>query len=327
MPDRNTLTSRSGPRAGLAFALVTLTFGPAAAADPAHPIPWRPDFAQAQAESQSRNLPLWVQFTGPWCHNCRRMEREAFLHPEVVAAARDHFVPVKLRSDVHESLALGFGLSMLPATVLVTPGGEVIAKQEGYADPAEFRAFLDQSLARTGRPGRVPRPAPSSASSDGVALAGYCPVTLVRGHRLTAGQVDLSVRHDGREYRFASSSVRDAFLKDPEPFLPADGGRCPVNHVDRGDTVPGDPRFGVVYRGRLYLCADAATRERFLMAPESYASVDVADQGFCPHCRVEGGLLVRGSSNYSTTHAGRRYLFPDAQHLEAFRASPDKYLR
>ena len=36
-------------------------------------------------------------------------------------ACRESFVPLKLRSDVHEELALGFNLSGLPATIIVTP--------------------------------------------------------------------------------------------------------------------------------------------------------------------------------------------------------------
>jgi YHS domain-containing protein len=341
MPDRHAQTSRSAPLAGLCFGLVVLTFGTAAAEPPHHhTIPWRADLARAKAEAQARGLPLWIQFTGPWCHSCRRLDSEVFTRPELVATARDRFVPIKLRSDEHEALALGFGLSVLPSTVIVSPRGEVIAKHEGYADLETFRAFLDRSLVRAGLPrlwaGRpapadrdesASRPSDSAGSSDGLALAGYCPVTLVQGHRLTAGQADLSVQYDGREYRFADASGRDVFLRNPQTFQPVDDGRCPVSQVDRGDSVAGDPHFGVIYRGRLYLCADEPARGRFLKDPETYANADVADQGFCPHCRHAGGLLVRGSSRYSATHAGRRYFFPDTEHLEAFRAAPEKYLR
>ena len=72
---------------------------------------------------------------------------------------------------------------------------------------------------------------------------------------------------------------------------------------------------------------DVRTRAFFADGSPQGADADVADHGFCPHCRNQDGLLVRGQSKYSATHAGRRYLFPDPEHLEAFRASPEKYLR
>src|SRR5438445_2864651 len=84
-----------------------------AAAD-ARKINWREDLGQAQAEARSRDLLLWIQFTGPWCINCRRMDRATFVHPAVITESRERFVPVKLRSDEYESLAMSLGLSSLP---------------------------------------------------------------------------------------------------------------------------------------------------------------------------------------------------------------------
>src|SRR5580704_3646995 len=95
------------------------------AADEAAKIEWRPDLGQAQVEAKSRDLLLWIQFTGPWCINCRRMDRATFLHAGVVTRSREQFVPVKLRSDEHEALAVSLGLTSLPSTVIVRPNAEV----------------------------------------------------------------------------------------------------------------------------------------------------------------------------------------------------------
>ena len=48
----------------------TMTAELSAAADP-HTIAWRSDFDKARAEAKARNLPVLVQFTGPWCSYCR----------------------------------------------------------------------------------------------------------------------------------------------------------------------------------------------------------------------------------------------------------------
>ncbi|HEX8202830.1 MAG TPA: thioredoxin family protein [Isosphaeraceae bacterium] len=323
-------------------------------------MPWRDDFSRAQEEARARNRPLWVQFTGQWCGYCRRMESETFVHPEIVALARDRFVPVRVQSDENEELVARFEPSGLPATFLLDPSGRVIAQQEGFADARSFRQFLDRALTRLGR--ATPRVeeasrsplalVPSSLSTKSglslasnrpeipgagrgdergtqarVALGGLCPVTLIREHRQVPGRRSLALRRGEEEYWFASEASRAAFREQPEAFLPAEGGRCVVSRLDAGRSCPGQVRFGLVYEDRIYLCADAAARDRFAQDPGRYTDFDVADRGYCPHCRNQTGKLVRGSPRFALQHDGRRYYFPDAQHLAAFRASPEKYVR
>ena len=326
MIQRKTRSIGLGVRACLAPGWFFLAIGAVLAAGP-EAIPWRQDLRRAQAEARAQNRPIWIQFTGPWCHYCDRMERESFVHPKVVSHARDFFVPVKLRSDDHEDLALRFGLSGLPATIILKPSGEVIARHEGYVDGDRFHAFLRDTLSRHGLLARA-KPNPEAGRSEpDVALAGYCPVSLVRDHRLIAGQDGVTLTHEGHVYRFANLLVRNTFRQNPEQFIPVNGGRCPVAQVDRGEARPGDPRWSVLYQGHLYLCSTEEGRQRFLKQPERYEHVDVADRGFCPHCWAREGLLIRGQTRYSLTRAGRRYLFPDPGHLEAFRTSPDVYRR
>ena len=126
---------------GLSFALAIFCASngshAALAAEP-DSIAWRDNYGSALEEAKAANRLLWIQFTGPWCPNCTRMERDSFPDPMVVQHARDSFVPVKLRSDVYEELALSFNLSALPATIIVAPTREVVAIQQGYLGPAEF---------------------------------------------------------------------------------------------------------------------------------------------------------------------------------------------
>lgn len=96
---------------------------------------------------------------------------------------------------------------------------------------------------------------------------------------------------------------------------------------DDNKKVPGDTKFGVYYQNRLYLLADDDARKKFAANPDRYSNIDVADNGECPHCKDLKGEKVAGKPEFSTTLAGRRYLFPDATHREAFRITPDRYLR
>ena len=323
---------------GLSFALAIFCAGHGAhtalAAEP-ESIAWRDDYASALEEARTANRLLWIQFTGPWCPNCTRMERESFPDPVVVQRARDSFVPLKLRFDVHEQLALSFNLSALPATIIVAPTREVVAIQQGYLGPAEFDAFLRDSLSRL--PGTPSRPEPSndvavssaparpkddtSKTVERLAMDGYCAVSLVRDRKLVAGRSEHAVQHDGLNYRFGSLEMKDLFRKQPDRYVPLYNGVCPVTQFDRGESQPGLARWGILFNGHLVLCASEESRRRFLDEPDRYAMVDVALEGFCIHCVRESGLLVRGDPRHEVARDGRRYWFPDVSHRDAFLTS------
>ena len=116
--------------------------------DDSEGISWRTDYARALEEARARNQLLWIQFTAPWCPNCTRMEQDSFAHPSIREHARRSFVPVKLRSDVNEELALSFELSGLPATVIVAPSREVILVRQGYLGPNELGDLLRDATRR-----------------------------------------------------------------------------------------------------------------------------------------------------------------------------------
>ena len=298
-------------------------------------ISWRTDYARALEEARTRNQLLWIQFTAPWCPNCTRMEQDSFTHPAIREHARRSFVPVKLRSDVNEELALSFELSGLPATVIVAPSRQVISVRQGYLGPGELGDLLQNATRRQDSESLLASKDTTTGAKDAgdndqkrnatrpkteteVALSGFCPVTLVSDKRLVPGQAEYTVTHEGRLYRFASLLTFNLFSKDPQRYVPVNNGNCPVAQLDRNTMHPGDPKFGVLYQGRLFLCASDADRKRFLQEPVRYAAVDVAESGFCPHCLAQNGLLVRGDPRYDLSREGRRYWFPDPSHRDAF---------
>jgi YHS domain-containing protein len=304
-------------------------------------IAWRTDYARALDEARTRNQLVWIQFTGPWCPSCTRMEQESFPHPAIRGHAERSFVPVKLRSDVNEELALGFGLSGLPATVILAPSREVFVVRQGYLGPDELGALLREAYERhtteqernrqiaSARPfervqeERQPKPKTNTKTKmeTHVALSGYCPVSLVSDRKLVPGQTEYTVTHEGRLYRFANMLTFNIFRRDPERFVPVNSGNCPVTQVELGKQQPGNPNFGVLYQGRLYLCATDADRKQFFSSPDRYAAVDVAEQGLCPHCLAQSGERIPGDPRYDLTQGGRRYWFPDPTHREAFLSS------
>ncbi len=135
------------------------------------------------------------------------------------------------------------------------------------------------------------------------------------------GRAEHTVEHDGHRYRFAGASQVDQFRKDPERFIPVNRGNCPVTQMEQDAAKPGNPRWGLLYQGRLFVFASDEARRRFLDDPLRYAMVNVAEQGFCPHCLGETGLLVRGDPKCAVTRDGRRYWFPDDTHRAAYLAA------
>src|SRR4051812_42083363 len=113
MTQCNHRTIRLGVVALLGIAAMVPAHGPVSAAE-ATGISWRADIRRARDEAKANDRPLWIQFTGPWCHFCHLMDRTSFLHPRVVGQSRDQFVPVKLQSEAHEDLATHFGIGGLP---------------------------------------------------------------------------------------------------------------------------------------------------------------------------------------------------------------------
>ena len=124
--------------------------GSARATEPT-PISWRDDYGGALEEARATNRLVWIQFTGPWCPNCLRMERDSFPDADVIEHAQRSFVPLKLRSDVHEQLALGFNLSGLPATVWSPRTARSSRSTRAISD----RTSSSRSSARGWRPGAV----------------------------------------------------------------------------------------------------------------------------------------------------------------------------
>ncbi len=59
---------------GVAFIFAGLIDRSARGIEP-ESISWRDDYGNALEEARAANRLLWIQFTGPWCPNCTRMER------------------------------------------------------------------------------------------------------------------------------------------------------------------------------------------------------------------------------------------------------------
>ena len=130
------------------------------------------NYEEGMAYAKAHQKPVFLDFTGYGCVNCRKMEAAVFSHPDVQALL-DRYVVISLWVDDKTALAepliveengeqrklrtvgdkwsylqrYKFGANAQPFYVLVTPEGSPLAAPYGYNEDVEaYKQFLQQGL-------------------------------------------------------------------------------------------------------------------------------------------------------------------------------------
>jgi len=114
---------------------------------------WHSDYKAALAESKKTGKPIFIDFTGFTCTNCRWMEKNMFIK-ESVRQRLDQFVKVQLYTDrpqepyvSNKKMQLDrFKDVALPLYVIVTPEDKTIATISYTRSEEEFVGFLDKGI-------------------------------------------------------------------------------------------------------------------------------------------------------------------------------------
>jgi YHS domain-containing protein len=99
-------------------------------------------------------------------------------------------------------------------------------------------------------------------------------------------------------------------------------GYCPVALIDQSKWLKGDPRWGIVHRGRTYLFFSAEAKERFWANPDRYSP---ALSGLDTVILADRGDHREGSRNHGLVYRDRVYLFSSEESLQQFVRSPQRY--
>jgi hypothetical protein len=91
-----------------------------------------------------------------------------------------------------------------------------------------------------------------NATSTGLALRGYDPVTYFSEGAPKPGDFNITAEHEGAIYRFVSEANKAAFLKEPARYAPQYGGYCAFGAA-MGKKFDGDPNVWAIEGGKLYL--------------------------------------------------------------------------
>lgn len=133
------------------------------------------DLKEATAQARLQNKPIFIDFTGHGCVNCRKMEEYVWSQPEVLKRLQDDFVVVALyvddktelpetewyvsKYDGEEKRSIGdqnadlqivkFNNNAQPYYCLITPNGELLHEPVAFnTDVAAFVKFLDTAKAK-----------------------------------------------------------------------------------------------------------------------------------------------------------------------------------
>lgn len=104
-------------------------------------VAWGTNVETAMRAGQAEGRPVLLAFSGPGCPFCWRMER-AVLPSEPVERELNRFIPVRVNTEIDRSSAERFGIEQIPAFVVVSPDGTIVARAAGYHGVDEFTRFL-----------------------------------------------------------------------------------------------------------------------------------------------------------------------------------------
>ena len=112
---------------------------------------WFEDREAAFAEAKALGKPVFIDFTGYTCTNCRQMEANVFPHPAIANRFEEKYVLLRLYTDDLDKgpdlqrFQLNLtGTVALPTYAVVHPETEkLISRMSGIASVEDFGAFLD----------------------------------------------------------------------------------------------------------------------------------------------------------------------------------------
>lgn len=131
---------------------------------------WLTDLDEAKKVAAKDNKKLLVDFTGSdWCGYCMKLHKEVFDTPEFEKFAKD-YVLVELdfpkrkeqpaaEKAKNQAAQKKFGVNGFPTVIIMSAGGKVLNRAEGYAPDSGPEAYLPKLGAPAAKKGKPATPA------------------------------------------------------------------------------------------------------------------------------------------------------------------------
>ena len=296
-------------------AAILLVAGTASMADEMH---WQPNLETAQRVASESSRLILVHFWAPWCRPCMRMEKEVFARPETGRGLQANFVLVKLNVDDSPSTARLYGVTSLPADVILTPKGQLVAQLESPPTAGQYINQLNQIAAGYTK---MSQTASASLPSQQAVAAASAPMGAPMS--AVAGQAPVAANQPGRTGPVLNPA--GAPVADYWPSTPA---RTPATTYGNANTVP-SPQIptappaqpNITYSGRPP--AQAASSGRNIPLPPG--SPPLGLDGYCPVHLVQRKCWTAGDVRFGAIHHGHTYLFASPEEQKQFLARPEAF--
>ena len=97
-------------------------------------------FAEALAEAQRQNKPLFVDFYATWCVPCKKMEKTIFTQPEVGTFFNEKFVNLQMDAEApaNVEIAKKYQVEAFPTLGIIAPDGKAIQINVGFMKADEL---------------------------------------------------------------------------------------------------------------------------------------------------------------------------------------------
>jgi len=237
---------------------------------------WRKSYRQAVDEARQRKRPILIKITATWCGPCRQMQQLTFTDERVRRRLRRDFVLLELDADEHSELVADFRVEAYPTTLVVSPELTIEKRLSGFQSAGELASVLElvrykDAPDEDGNDETEVVSALAAANVRQPAFGGFCLASLLDDNKLRQGDAQYVADYKGQMVCFHSNEHRQRFLANPERYWPVANGRCLVSSRDTGLAASGDPRVGVIWRGKLWFFTDRAMQQRFIQTPHQYA--------------------------------------------------------